>query len=181
MIEDKEIVKGCIAGKPYSQKLLYQQYAGMVMSICLRYTNDHQEAEDFLQDIFVKIFLNLKNFKFNSHLGYWIKRLAVNELLDEMRKRNALYFAVSTSDLQYEIEDVAIKSDTSVPMNVLMKMINELPAGYRTVFNMREIDGYEFEEIAKMNGTGEATVRSQLYKAKNTLKTKIEKYLSTEI
>ena len=181
MIEDKEIVNGCIAGKPYSQKLLYQQYAGMVMSICLRYTNDHQEAEDFLQDIFVKIFLNLKKFKFNSHLGYWIKRLAVNELLDEMRKKNALSFAISTDDLQLEIADVAIKSDSSISMNTLMKMINELPAGYRTVFNMREIDGYEFEEIAKMNGIGEATVRSQLHKAKMALKIKIEKYLSTEI
>ena len=181
MIEEKEIVNGCVAGKPYFQKMLYKQYAGMVMSICLRYAKNNEEAEDFLQDVFVKVFLNLKTFKFNSHLGYWIKRLAINEMVSAMRRKNATHFAISTDDLQHDIADVTVKGDVSVPMDVLLKMVNELPDGYRTVFNMREIDGYEFGEIAKINGFGEATARSQLYKAKNVLKAKIEKYLSTEI
>lgn len=178
---DQEIVEGCISGKPKYQQILYQRFAGPMLNICKRYTRTQSEAEDMLQDVFVKVFLNIHRFRFESTLGYWIKRLTVNTLISNQRKKNVNNNLVDIEEMAQELPEVTVPADATVPMDVLLGMIRELPEGYRTIFNMREIDGYDLQEIAEIVGCSNSTVRSQLFKAKNVLKKKVEEWLKTEI
>ncbi len=179
-MDEKKLVEGCIAGKPKCQQLLYQRFAGAMMNICLRYSKSQVEAEDALQEAFVKVFLHLHQFRFESSLGSWIKKLTVNVLLTKIRRKTATDFTVEITGYEEWMPAVMIEKDPLVPMDVLMKMINDLPDGYKAVFNLREIDGFEFPEIAKMLNCEQSTVRSQLFKAKNRLKDNIETWLIGE-
>jgi len=181
MISDKEIVEGCKAGKPKYQKILYQRFAGQMFGICRRFTSNTAEAEDLLQDSFVKVFLNIQNFRNECSLGFWIKKLTINTLVSHFRKRNSLKRAFEVDDLNDEIPDTSIPDDGTIPMEVIVNMVNELPDGYRTVFNLKEIDGYEFTEIAELLNCTTSTVRSQLCKAKQSLKSKIEVWKKNEL
>lgn len=180
-MSDKELVEGCIAGKAKYQELLYHRFAGAMFNICLRYSKTSVEAEDMLQEVFVKVFLNIKNFRFESTLGYWIKRLTINALLTHQKKKRPENSLVDMDEAIQEIPAITVNADAIVPMNVLTAMIRELPDGYRTIFNMREVDGYELQEIADELHCSNANVRSQLCKAKVALKKKIEKWLENEI
>jgi len=177
---EKELVEGCIAGKRKCQNMLYQRFAGMIMSICLRYSNSKEEAEDVLQEVFVKIFLNLQCFRFESTLHYWIKKVTVNTLLVKLRKKEVEKISISVDEVCEKMPFVAMKEDPAVPLDILMKMVQNLPIGYRIVFNMREIEGYELQQIADELQCTNATVRSQLFKAKAKLKQNIENWLKGE-
>lgn len=182
-MSEKELVKGCIAGKEKYQNLLYQRFAGWVMNSCLRYTNSKEDAEDILQEIFIKIFLNLHQFKFDSSLWYWIKKLTINVLSVKLRKtvkKEARKLSVSIDESRAEISPVMVNEGPDIPMEVLLTMIQNLPDGYRTVFNMKEIDDYDFQAIADRLQCTNATVRSQLFKAKNTLKKNIDNWIKKE-
>lgn len=181
MISDKELIKGCISGNPKYQEMLYHRFATAMLGVCRRYTRNTAEAEDMLQEVFVKVFLHLKDFRQESSLGYWIKRLAINALISEQRKKNVSNYTVSMEESVQEFSAVTVPVDTSIPMDVLLQMVDELPEGYKTVFNLREIDGYELQEIADMLNCTNATVRSQLFKAKKKLKERIEKWMAREI
>ena len=181
MISDKEIVEGCKAGKPKYQKILYQRFASQMFGVCRRFTGNTVEAEDLLQDSFVKVFLNIKNFRDECSLGFWVKKLTINTLISHFRKENSLKKSAEIDDLNDEIPDTSVPDDVGIPLAVIVKMVNELPEGYRTVFNLREIDGYEFDEIAEMLNCANSTVRSQLYKAKQALKSKIEEWKKNEL
>ncbi|MDR3047458.1 MAG: sigma-70 family RNA polymerase sigma factor [Bacteroidales bacterium] len=181
LFTDKELVEGVILGNPKFQKELYSRYSGALFAICKRYAKNTAEAEDLMQDVFVKIFLNLHQFRFESSLGFWAKRLTINSLLNYIKKKNIENNFVSTDEYDNEIQDVRINDDVDVPYEVLLNMVQKLPLGYRTVFNMKEIDGYENKEIASLLGCTESTVRTQLFKAKKELKQKIEKWSQNEI
>ena len=179
-MDEKELVEGCIAGKRKYQELLYYRFAGAIMNICLRYSNSKEEAEDALQEVFIKVFLNLQHFKFGSTLGYWIKRVAVNTLLTKLKKNKREGFSISIDEYDETAPAVILKEDPSVPMDILIKMIHSLPDGYRIVFNMREIDGYDLQDIADKLQCTNVTVRTQLFKAKSKLKQNIENWLKGE-
>lgn len=181
MISDKDIVEGCIAGNPKYQKILYQRFANQLFGVCKRFTGSTAEAEDLLQDSFVKIFLNIKNFRNECSLGFWVKRLTINTLVSHFRKKSSLKRAFEVDDLSEDIPDTSLPADVAIPMEVIVKMVNELPEGYRTVFNLKEIDGYDYAEIAEMLNCTNSTVRSQLYKAKQSLKSKIELWKKNEL
>lgn len=181
MINEKKLVEGCIAGKPDYQKMLYDRFADAMFVICKRYTKNSAEAEDMLQDVFIKVFLNLSKYRFESSLGFWIKRLTINTLISNQRKKCVENFQVDMEEVQYDLPVVMPETESSIPMDVLLEMVSSLPDGYRTVFNLREIDGYEFEEIARILQCTNSTVRSQLFKAKTTLKKKIEEWMKGEI
>ncbi|MDR1757479.1 MAG: sigma-70 family RNA polymerase sigma factor [Bacteroidales bacterium] len=181
-IAEKELVKGCIAGKTRHQSLLYLRFSPALFGICKRYAKNKEEAEDLLQDIFVKIFLNISHFRFESSLLYWMKKIAINTLISYHKKHNHLAEEmVPIEDIPEHLLPVTIPTDPEIPMDVLLAMINKLPMGYRMVFNLREIEGLEFQKIAEMLECSQVTVRSQLYKAKNALKKQIEDWRKTEI
>lgn len=177
---DRQIVEGCIAGNPKYQQLLYERFAEDLYFICRRYTNSNADAEDLLQNVFIKIFLNLKDFKFESSLKVWTRMVTVNAAISNLRRIKREPMQLNYENCEDGTLPIVEVPDAEIPMEALIEIIRGLPDGYRSVFNMREIDGYDFEGIAEQLGLNPGTVRSQLFKAKVMLKKKIEEWINNE-
>jgi len=152
-------------------KELYDAYKHNLFMVCLRYGKDRSTAQDYLQDAFINIFRNLR--QFDSSRGVfesWAKRVTVNVCLGDIRK-NTLYSVNLTGAEHIESADVSALSQLS--MQEMMAMIQKLPFGYRTVFNMYVIDGFSHKEIAAELNISISTSKSQLMKARNLLQKKI--------
>ncbi|MBA4198239.1 MAG: RNA polymerase subunit sigma-24 [Chitinophaga sp.] len=166
---EQELIKGCIKQNPLCQRMLFDQYAGKFMTVCLRYANDAMEAEDMLQDGFVRIFNNIHQFKFEGSFEGWMRRIVVNVCLKQLQKKK-LYFSEIK---EYSGPALEASAYTSLGEEDLMKLISNLPDGYRIVFNMNVIEGYSHEEIANMLSIQPSTSRSQLVKARKMLQQQI--------
>lgn len=174
-LKDRDIIAGCKADNPKSQKLLYEKYSRMAMGIALRYTQNLTDAEDVVQDVFIKIFMNIGTLKDEKALATWIHSITTNTCLDFLKKKNPLLNTISLDDPHEEITDNHdINMDISTDQ--LLRFIQELPDGCRTIFNLYAIDGYKHEEIAQMLGCSNANVRSQYFRARKILREKIESY-----
>ena len=149
--------------------MLFDQYAGKFMTVWLRYANDAMEAEDMLQDGFVRIFNNIHQFKFEGSFEGWMRRIVVNVCLKQLQKKK-LYFSEIK---EYSGPALEASAYTSLGEEDLMKLISNLPDGYRIVFNMNVIEGYSHEEIANMLSIQPSTSRSQLVKARKMLQQQI--------
>ncbi len=147
----------------------------------MRYAHDEEDACDILHDAFVKIFTNISKVDENGSYEAWMKTITVNTAINAYHYKNKTKGAVAVDEVQERVEDLRIKQNDFLSQEILLRFINELPDGYRTVFNLFEIDGYSHLEISKMIGSSYSTVRSQLFKAKRALKKKIEEYLGTEL
>ncbi len=169
--EFKELIEQCVKGDRKAQRKLYDLFAGKMYVVCLRYALSDQEAEDMLQESFIKVFKNIKNFRGDSRLGYWIKRIVVNTALNHRRNKLYMYPMVDVEEVNQKTEDDHIMSEYSY--QDLLKMIGELPAGSRIVFNMYAIDGYSHKEIAERLGISTGTSKSQYSRAKMLLQKKI--------
>jgi RNA polymerase sigma-70 factor (ECF subfamily) len=166
---DDELVRGCIAGDPKSQKALYQQFARKMMSICMRYANNRDQAQDMLQDGFVKVFQKMDHFRGDGPLGGWIARTMVNTALDHIRRNKPYDHSLDLTEAEHlHQEDATVMS--SMTTDELMALIQALPAGYRSVFNLFAIEGYPHKDIAEMLGISENTSKSQFMKARAYLR-----------
>jgi len=147
-------------------------YAPLFMSIALRYMKKYEEAEDILVMGFYKIFNNIQKFKGEGSFEGWMKRILVNEALMQIRKKNNLHMALEISEI-----DVAEKTSVIDDMAYedLLKLLDELPQGYRTIFNMYVIEGYKHREIAEVLGISINTSKSQLILAKKRMRELIKK------
>ena len=181
MITDSELVRKCKEGNQKYQEMLYQRFAPQLMGIALRYARNQEDAEDILHDSFVKVLTNLDKFDENGSLDGWIKRITVNTAINAYYKKKKTENSVEIDTMEEQISAVNIKPNDFLSEKILLKFIAELPDGYRTVFNMFEIDGYSHKEISDMTGSSYSTVRSQLFKAKRALKKRIEDYLGKEL
>lgn len=141
------------------------------MTVCLRYAVDTMEAEDFLQEGFVRIFNNLHQFKFEGSFEGWMRRIVVNVCLKKLQKKKIIFNEISEEYSTMPIVEAA--AYTHLGENDLLKLINNLPEGYRIVFNLNVIEGYSHEEIAKMLQIQPSTSRSQLVKARKMLQQQI--------
>lgn len=171
MLEYKELIEACVKGDRLAQRNLYDIFSKKMYVICLRYTKSQQEAEDVLQDSFIKIFKSLKGYRGDSRLDYWIKRIVVNTALNSQRKKLYMYPMVDIDDVKNDYDHSKILS--GFQMDELLNMIRELPTGCRTVFNMFAIEGYSHKEIAKMLEVSEGTSKSQFSRARKLLMEKI--------
>jgi RNA polymerase sigma factor (sigma-70 family) len=148
--------------------LLFETYAGRLLTICRRYTADNSEAEDVLQEALVKIFNNLNQFRFECPLEGWMRRIVVNTAIRACKKKK-LHFR----EIHENVLDSLHSFDPSIYGELgeedILKIICLLPDGYKLVFNLYVIDGYNHEEIAAMLGIREGTSRSQLAKARRLL------------
>ena len=162
---DEELVKGCISKAPTAQKELFERFSRKMMGVCLRYASRTEEAEDMLQNGFIKIFEKLDTFRGSGSLEGWIRKIMVNESLTWLRKNKAMKMNIDIDDAQYLVPG---NSHVGESMNEkdLLKMIQQLPVGFRTVFNMYAIEGYSHKEIADMLGISEGTSKSQYSRAK---------------
>jgi RNA polymerase sigma factor (sigma-70 family) len=171
MLEYKKIIEACVNGDRLAQRNLYDIFSKRMYLVCLRYTKSQQEAEDVLQDSFIKVFKNLKGYRGDSRLDYWIKRIVVNTALNSQRKKLYMYPMVDIDEVKNDYDHSKILA--SFEMEELLNMIRELPTGCRTVFNMFAIEGYSHKEIAEMLEVSEGTSKSQFYRARKLLQEKI--------
>jgi RNA polymerase sigma factor (sigma-70 family) len=166
-VTEEELVKGCIREHRASQQKLFEQYAGKMMSVCLRYARSREEAEDLLQDAFMKVFDHIAEFQFKGSLEGWIRRITVHTALrNYQRQRLRMEFAAEEWNYDgAEGPEVYARLDEED----LLRLISRLPDGYRVVFNLFAIEGFSHKEIAETLGIQESTSRSQLVKARKML------------
>ena len=170
---DEELVKGCLRKDPACQKLLFERFNRKMMGVCLRYAARSEEADDMLQNGFIRVFEKLDTFRGSGSLEGWVRRIMVNESLSYLRKNKALQMNIDIDDAKYKIPG---NSHVGESMNEkdLLKIIQQLPAGFRTVFNMYAIEGYSHKEIAEQLGISEGTSKSQYSRAKTHLQNIIQ-------
>lgn len=171
---EKDLIELCLKNDRKAQKSLYECYSRKMMGVCLRYSGDAETAKDMLQDGFIKIFSSLSTFQFNGSFEGWMRRVFVNTCLEHLRKTDILHDA---ADLDYAAAPLSSKSHGAIEAmsaNDILKIINELPKGFRLIFNMYEIEGYSHKEIADALNITESTSRSQLTRAKQLLKNRIQ-------
>ncbi|MAJ52341.1 MAG: RNA polymerase subunit sigma-24 [Flammeovirgaceae bacterium] len=164
---DKFIIKGCQKGKKRYQEALYAKYSKSMYAVALRYVKVIPEAEDILQESFVKIFQNIGKFRGDSSLPFWIKRIVVNTALNHQRSKLFLYPMVDVVNLDEGVLNEDVLSEFNY--QELIKMIMTLPDGCRVIFNMYAIEGYKHHEIAERLKISEGTSKSQYSRAKKLL------------
>ncbi len=171
---DIELIDQCISGKESAYKLLYERYSGWLYSVTMRYCNDADDAQDVLQDSFIAIFDNLKQYNKDKSFRGWIKKITVNTALAVHRKKNAAVYLNPVREIEnVEILDVSLLEKMDV--EEINSLIRQLSPGRQQVFNLYFIEGYSHKEIAEMLDISEGTSKSQLFDAKKELKIAIEK------
>ena len=179
-LKEKEIISGCLQKKRSAQKALYNRYHPMLMGICLRYGKSKTEAEDVLLMGMTRIFKKMNTYTGNGSFEGWMKKIIVNIAIDNYRKNFKYYFhedieSVTVGEIGYDY----IPDNFSV--NDIIKTIQQLPAGYRIVFNMFAIEGYSHKEIADKLDISESTSKTQLLKARKKLRQILVNLESNEI
>jgi len=176
-ISEDNLIKGCRKGKREFQQALYDKYCDRMYLVALRYSKMQQEAEDILQEAFLKVFNNIKDFRKDSSLAYWIKKVVIHTALNYQRSKLYLYPMVDAKNLKDWESKESVLSNLSY--KELLVLIRELPVGSQVIFNLFAIEGYKHHEIAKKLGISEGTSKSQYSRARSILVEKItrrEKY-----
>jgi len=172
-LTEDELIRGCIREEAICQKEVFHRYAGRMLGVCNRYARNSADAEDILQDAFIKVFEKIHQFKFEGSFEGWIRRIMVNTALKKYSLRR---YEKEVSG--YEIRDrdesgIEPSAYSHLTQKELLDLINNLPEGYRLIFNLYVIEGYQHDEIAEMLGIQPGTSRSQLVKARNMLQKQI--------
>ena len=171
------LVRECLKGKSQAQRELYEHFAEIMLGVCYRYTRSVRDAEDVLQEGFVKVFHHLKQYKQEGELGAWIRRIMVNTALNYLKRhrkyQEEMFF---TEEYLHPVAD----DDPIVRLNSkeLADLIRQLPQGYQVIFNLHAVEGFTHVEIGEMLGISDGTSRSQYSRARNLLITWIGKYSS---
>lgn len=172
--KDEDLIEGCRKGERRAQQVLFERYNRRFRTVCQRYLSDNFEAEDILLQAFLKIYQNIQKFTGEGNFEGWMRRIVVNEALMALRSKRLLfvetqehhqnYFAEAPENLGFQLE-----------ANELMQIIQNLPEGYRAVFNLYAIEGYSHKEIGEILGISEGTSKSQLSRARTILQQKLAK------
>jgi len=166
---DDELVKQCLNNNQAAQKELFVRFSSSMLGVCLRYTSSKSDAEDVLQEAFIKVFNKLDKYSGLGSFEGWIRRIVVNTALDYLRKNKKMQLNSSIDDVGYGIKkDHFIVEDLTA--KELMKLIQRIPLGYKTIFNMYAIEGYSHKEIAQELNISESTSKSQLSRARSAIK-----------
>ena len=170
---EQNLIRACLRGDSRAQKQVYDRYAGKMLGVCRRYVNDVAEAEGVMVAGFLKVFNKLNQFSASGSFEGWIRRIMVNESLLYLRKHKNMYLEVdleyATSEPNYDWAAAKLEAEE------LLAMINKMPMGYRTVFNLFAIEGYSHKEIASQLQISENTSKSQLSRARALLQQEVMK------
>lgn len=172
-MEYQQLIKDCIKGKRAAQHELYQLFAAQMLGVCYRYTKNLDDAEDVLQEGFIKVYTNLAQFKHKGDLGGWIRRIMVNTALTYLKKHSRYSNQMSFDHIPLH-PVVEEQATMNMQTAALIELIRKLPAGYQTIFNLVAIEGYNHLEVAAMLGISENTSRSQYSRARAMLMREIE-------
>src|SRR5687768_17218111 len=164
-MDERQLVKDCLREKPEAQRQLYEHFSKNMLGVCYRYTKSLKDAEDVLQEGFVKVFLGLKQYKFEGELGAWIRRIMVNTALNYL-KRNRKY----RQEMFFTEQPLHPVADDNPVVNLQAKeiadLVRQLPPGYQTIFNLHALEGYTPVEIGELLGISDGTSRSQYARAR---------------
>ncbi len=176
-LEDfRDIIDACLSGDHRAPGELYRKLAPKMYGVCLRYAKDTHEAEDNLQEGFITVFSKLKDFRHEGSFEGWVRRIIVNVSLDSCRKKQQLLYVDEMKKLESATgEDEAI---AHLPVEDLVKVIQELPPRYRMVFNLYVMEGYSHSEISRELGISEGTSKSDLSRAREILRNKLKEHYS---
>lgn len=174
---ESDLINGCLKGDSRMQEALYQRFAPKMYAVCLRYANNADDAQDLLQEGFIKVYRNLGKYRGDGSFEGWIRRIFVNTSIEYFRKKSAVLTGLSERE-EKTIEDADISALDQLAEQDIIRFIQELSPGYKTVFNLYVIEGYSHREIADMLGISEGTSKSQLARAKGILQKKVTQYLS---
>lgn len=173
-MDEKQLLEGCLAGKRSAQKQLYDRYAPKMFGVCLRYAIHRDMAEDMLQEGFIRVFSRLESYRSEGSLEGWIRKIMVNTALEVLRKRDILKYSVDI-ELLHEQDSGLTDGLIHLSTQDLLNRIQELPAGFRAVFNLFAIEGYTHKEISEMLNIAEGTSKSQYSRAKAWLQKQIKR------
>jgi RNA polymerase sigma-70 factor (ECF subfamily) len=175
MISESDLIEGCIRGDRKMQYELYQRYAPKMFGVCLRYAANAEEAEDILQEGFIKVFKKIESFRKEGSFEGWVRRIFVNTAIEQFRKKT--YLQPITEQEEGTIEGKYISVLDSLAEKDIVQLVQQLSPGYRTVFNMYVIEGYTHKQIADILGISEGTSKSQLSRAKLILQDLVKTYI----
>ncbi len=170
---DLKLIESCIKGDRESQKVLYDRLAPRMFPLCIRYVGDRVIAEDILQEGFITLFTRLGSYKGEGSFEGWARKIFVTTALMDLRKKDALKMSDELDTARGMKADIPSQSQ-NLGYKEIMKLVMELPAGFRTVFNLYAIEGYSHKEIGEMLGISEVTSRTQLSRARAILQNKIK-------
>lgn len=172
MLGEEELIEGCRKSDRAIQRSLYERYCRKMLVVCMRYSKSTLEAEDILQEGFVKVFKGIMDFRGESKLETWITRIMVNTALNSQRKKLYLLPMVDVTEIDLPESELSL---SGLNYSQLLEMIQALPQGCQVVFNLFAIEGYGHKEIADMLGISEGTSKSQYARARSLIKAKLLK------
>lgn len=173
-MDEQTLINDCLKGKPVAQQKLFELFAPKMLGVCMRYMKSQEEAEDVLQEGFIKVFNKLEAFENAGSLEGWVRRIMVNTALDQLRKNAKFAHSYDISEQEYKLENVDFTFENLVAED-LMKLVNDMPEGYKVVFNMFAIEGYGHKEIGELLKISENTSKSQYSRARAYLREQLEK------
>ena len=172
MYAEEDLVKRCLRNEPKAHENFYRRFAPKMYGVCMRFAKNQMEADDILQEGFIKVFGNLGTFRNEGSLEGWVRRTIVNTAIN-LFKKNAKHLKDTGIEQAEIIQNMEEGSLYRITMEELLKLIRELPAGYRMVFNLNIIEGYTHKEISELLEISENTSKSQLSRARQALQKKI--------
>lgn len=175
IIDESDLITGCIEGNRRLQEELYNRFSPKMYAVCLRYASNTDEAQDILQDGFIKVFKKLDSFRSEGSFEGWVRRIFVNTAIEYFRRKK--YLQPVTEKEENTIEGKYISALDELAEKDVLALITKLSPGYRTVFNMYVIEGYSHREIGDMLGISEGTSKSQLSRAKALLQDLVKKHI----
>ena len=169
---DEQLIEGCLKNDSRSQEALFERYRKRMYAVCYRYIPDNFEAEDVMLTGFVKVYQNLKQYTFQGSFEGWMRRIMVHESLMLFRTKKMMYVEANEINA-HQYSSTPEQLGFNLQEQDLLEVIQELPEGYRTVFNLYAIEGYNHKEIGEMLGISEGTSKSQLSRARTLLQEKL--------
>ncbi|MBK8806411.1 MAG: sigma-70 family RNA polymerase sigma factor [Bacteroidales bacterium] len=173
MITENEIIEGCLKNDRKMQKVLYERFSSRMYSICLRYAKDKAEADDILQEGFLKIFTKIHQFSREHSFEGWMKRIFVNTSITNYRQNTKYYEQLDVEEIRESDITSFHVDDAEFTKEELLNVVKELSEGYKMVFNLFAIEGYKHREIAEILGIDIATSKSQFHRARKIIQTKL--------
>ena len=166
MFDLEKVISDCKRGKRKAQVALYNQYSSMLLGVCSRYVADKMEAHDILQESFLKIYKNIKDFEGKGHFENWMRRIVVNTAITYFQKKKKHYYHDELEDINENETELDLSPDQVYDFKELQRMLKDMPEGYRIIFNLYAIEGYKHKEIAERLNIEESTSKSQYLRAK---------------
>lgn len=165
----KPLIEQCRLGKRMAQAELYRLYAPAMFNVCMRMLNQREEAEDMLQESFTEAFANISSFRFESGFGGWLKRIVINRCINHLKRRRVALVYDNHEHQVYD-EEPADFEGVTLGVNRVLRALEQLPEGFRVVFSLYMLEGYDHTEIADILGISESTSKSQYLRARTRIK-----------